>query len=327
MAFHKMAVVAPSGAGKTSLVAGLLRMGYKVRVFAFEDALDAITPFVEDRLLDNLSYTQFNDNVNVCSVEVGSDAKKSVMPTIKKNMAMEKLAFDSFVQAFGLRATDKVPPSEHTWYVYDSLSSMVTAMVNWCQIASGNLRWESRGAATGVFEMFIPAYITSTSIGANILILGHTKEVDNGEHRIAGLVGKDMPVAFARALNSVLSIDNSMTGRRSIMTAAAWPFTYLKCPFVGRVPSRIPATLTDAAGNVYEVGGNMHGRLYAADGLIRYIRGIVQPEDLPEIPDCLEAPLTTNAEAGEQPPTAVPAGATQAATSQSNTILDRIMGR
>lgn len=324
MSLHRMSILAPSGAGKTTAIAALLRMGYKVRMFAFEDAEIPVTSFVEQELLENFSYDEFYDDFSIQMKGFG-ESSSSKMLTITEINPLNGTAFTNFRNVFGNRGSHPIGEGQNVWYVYDSVSSIVASLINWCQMTSGTTRWDASGAASGALELFIQNYFVSRSIRANILLLGHTAEDKSGKHVISGLVGNKMPAVFSRNNNIVLTIDTALSGRRALVTSAGWPLTYLKSPYLGKVPARIPATLVNASGDVYDTRhADMEGPLFAADGLIRYLRAITPKSSLPAEPACLQAPLITNATADEAPPMAPTATPVE---TKSEGMLSRLLAK
>lgn len=195
----KLMVVGDSGAGKTSLLAGLANAGYKVRMFDFDHAADAVIPFLTEDGMGNFSY-----------IDCSEDNDKETAVGLFKKMAHEGWVSDD--ENFGPVSSwndDKIV------VVIDSLTAFSEAAKRVALKKAGKKRDDQLSQADwGEAQRIVMgelSWFMSRAVSCNVVVNAHMATVEDeatGATRFyPACCGKSLSLIVARYFNNVFRLD------------------------------------------------------------------------------------------------------------------------
>lgn len=221
--FVKILFVGNSGAGKTGALAALVQAGYKLRIYDFDNGLEALFHHVKEidpKLLDNIQYAQFRDKVKMTA----AGSKVVGVPKAYPNCmaALESWPDDG---------SDPAELGEDYVVVVDALTNVGRAAFKWATAANPSSKdprqWYK--AAQDLVEDMI-ANLTSEEFRCHVIVISHVDVGETTDGRIKAFVsaiGKALGPKLPRFFNTMLLSETSGAGKTVKRTIKTVPTNLL----------------------------------------------------------------------------------------------------
>jgi hypothetical protein len=234
-----------SGAGKTGSLASLVKAGYKLRIFDFDNLLGTLVQYVNRTCpenIENISYQTFTDKMK------GIDNPAMMQGKVLKVMPFvdgQPRAFPNALKQMNYWKTDDEdlgPPGKFgpdTIVVIDTLTTLASAAYRYCD-AMNPLAGEPRTVYFAAQQMIVQvlALLASEQFATNVLVLAHIDYDKNQFDLTKGFprsVGSALNTQIAPFFNAVLMAE----GGQWIKTRSTG-IVDLKNPVSFRVEEKLP---------------------------------------------------------------------------------------
>jgi hypothetical protein len=234
--FTKLLLIGDSGSGKTGALTSLVAAGYKLRIWDFDNGLDALVQQVRRSVPDKLSNVEFHSL---------RDRKKATAAGPVLDGAPK-----AFTRAYELfnKWDDGTVPAEwgaDTVAVIDSLTFMGDAAEDWAESMTPGGRGGKDGRmiiynAQKAIESAI-SLLTSEAFRANVIVTAHIAYMDMPDgskrgHPVAP--GSKLSPTLSRYFNNYAMM-KSEGGKRTLQTVSD-SFIDLKNPSAFKVAAKLP---------------------------------------------------------------------------------------
>lgn len=246
----KALVVGDPGSGKTGSLVSLLKDGYRLRVYDFDNLLDSLLQYCREQCpdkLDNLSYQTFTDKMAIPSTPVGMiGGAQRVMPftsgtpTAYVNCLKQLEYWKDGDEDLG-RPGEWGPD---TVVVIDSLTSMAQAAFRYAQ-AMDPMGKDARVHYKTAQDLIMNALaiLAGKQFNTNVLVLAH---IDYDKNHLG--ITKGFPRSIGSAINEVIAgnfpaairVEPTPDGRNRIIRTDASGIIDLKNPVAFRVKETYP---------------------------------------------------------------------------------------
>lgn len=247
-------IVGVPGSGKTGGLVSLVKAGYKVRVYDFDNLLASLVQLVLNQcpeLADNVHYQIFTDKfAGVDNPMIMVNKAMKVVPFIKENPTAFRRALDQLnhwrVRANGEVVEDLGKPSEwgrESVLVLDSLTTCSNAAFRYVQGMNPDAR-EPQSYYHAAQQMILNLInlLTSASFNTNVLVLAHIYyERDDEGHILKGwprTIGGALNDQIAGYFNCALQVERR--GDKRFLRTSANGLIDLKNPMAFKVPAEYP---------------------------------------------------------------------------------------
>lgn len=219
----KLLLIGDSGTGKTGSLASLVKAGYKLRIWDFDNGLDSLVAAAKRDCPDKLGNVQF----------------ESLRDTYKATAVGPVLdgppkAFINAINLLNKWSDGTVPATWGPEYVtvIDSLTFMSDAAFDWAALfkPSKDPR-QIYGEAQNAVEHIL-ALLSGSNFNCNVVVIAHIKFLDMPDGTVRGYptsVGKALSPTIPRYFNSTALCRTAAGGKREILTTST-PLIDLKNP-------------------------------------------------------------------------------------------------
>lgn len=224
-----------SGTAKTGSLVSLVKAGYKLRIWDFDNGLDALVHQIRAQCPDKLG--------NVSFVTIRDKLKAGPMGTVVDGMPRAMKQAMDLLDRWKIGDEDLGVPA--TWgpdtiVVIDSLTLMSECAFRWAEALNVGAKDKRQifGAAQSLVEGVI-ALVTAESFATNVIVIAHTKYLERPDGTPKGFptaVGNALSPKLPAYFNSVAWTTTGPGNRRQIQTTST-ALIDLKNPSVSMPPT------------------------------------------------------------------------------------------
>ena len=240
------------GSGKTGSLVSLLKAGYKLRIYDFDNLLGSLVQYAQKDAPDkvsNVAFQTFTDKMKGLDVPVVMNgASMKVIPFVD---GQPKAFADAMKQLnyWKTPAEDLGKPQdwgEDTVVVIDSLTTMAAACFRYVQYMNPSAREpQTYYFSAQQLLMQVIALLCSEQFHANVLVLAHIAYDQNQMNLTKGFprsIGSALNQQIGAYFNCVLMCESSGSGERvkRVIRTNSTGIVDLKNPVSFKVPDTIP---------------------------------------------------------------------------------------
>lgn len=220
--FTKCLIIGDSKAGKTGLLASLVKAGYKLRVLDYDNGLDVLKMFVlrdcPDKI-DNVEFRTIRDKIKMGATGPIVDGKPMAYSEGLKMMGHWR-----YTEHDGTSVDLGIPAQ---WgpdciLVLDSLSRFSDAAYDWCAPLNTNpdkrsVFYDAQGAVIDAMSL-----LTGDNFRSNVIVIAHIRYIAQQDGSIKGFpqsVGQAICTEIPQFFNTYVRVINK-GGKRTLQTTS-----------------------------------------------------------------------------------------------------------
>lgn len=237
------------GTGKTGGLTSLVRAGYKLRIWDFDNLLVPLIKFVQrdcnDRL-DNIRYQPFTDKLKGSATPAQMNGKNLVISSPVDGMPKAYVKALQQLEHWKDGDEDLGRPDSwgpDTFVIIDTLTTMAKAAYRYCDALNPGAQ-DKRAIFYGAQQLIINALnqLAGDSFNTNVLVLAHLDyDYDESTGLTKGFprsVGSAIKGEIAAGFNCVLLMETQ--GNKKILRTNSTGIVDLKNPVSFKVPDVMP---------------------------------------------------------------------------------------
>lgn len=237
-----------SGAGKTGSLTSLVKAGYKLRIWDFDNLLGTLVQYVKRECpekLDSIKFQTFTDKLKGTDSLLMRQGNSVTVMSIADGMPTAYVNALKQLNHWKTPTEDLGPPSE--WgkdcvIVIDTLTTMASAAFRYCQAFNPGAKepqtyyWNAQQLVTNMLSL-----LNSEQMHVNVLVLAHINydknymEITKGFPRSIGSALNDQ---IAASFNCVVLAESR--GSQRVIRTNSTGIIDLKNPVAFKVPETLP---------------------------------------------------------------------------------------
>lgn len=219
--FTKALIIGDSKAGKTGLLASLVKAGFKLNILDYDNGLDVLKNYVmkdSPESIDNVNFRTLRDKIKMGSAGPVVDGMPKAYSDGLKMMGHWKYKDGADDIDLGIPATW----GSDTIFVLDSLSRFSDAAFNWADAISNNpdkrsVFYDAQGAVIEALDL-----LTSDNFRCNVIVIAHIRylaQPDGSQKGFPQSIGSAICTEIPQFFNTYVMVTNK-GGKRTLQTTS-----------------------------------------------------------------------------------------------------------